>query len=164
MWFPYQILIGISRKFVPKGSIDSILPLVQIMAWRRIGDKPLSEPMLTDSLTHICGTRERWVNALPLKYVQITSDAITQHNSWYRWQFFMRLAESHRYHTGGLCSNNLSISKFQRCSRCSLGLHKYFYPTFYNGCNYLSMLGLKLISVGKRVPWKQDQLNMPLIQ
>ena len=27
------------------------------MAWRRIGDKPLSEPMPTDSLAHICGTR-----------------------------------------------------------------------------------------------------------
>ena len=29
-----------------------------IMARRRIGDKPLSEPMLT----HICGTMGRWVN------------------------------------------------------------------------------------------------------
>ena len=35
-----QILIQISLKFVPKGPIDN-------MAWRRIGDKPLSEPMLT---------------------------------------------------------------------------------------------------------------------
>ena len=34
----------------------------KIMAWRRIGDKPSSEPMLNDSLTHICGTRGRWVN------------------------------------------------------------------------------------------------------
>ena len=35
------------------------------MAWRRIGDKPLSEPMLPDSLTHVCGIRGRglrWVN------------------------------------------------------------------------------------------------------
>ena len=41
------ILIQISLKFVPKGSINNILALVQIMAWRRTGDKPLSEPMMT---------------------------------------------------------------------------------------------------------------------
>ena len=28
------------------GSIDNIPALVQIMAWRRLGDKPLSEPMI----------------------------------------------------------------------------------------------------------------------
>ena len=40
------ILIKISLKFAPKGSINNIPALVQIMAWRRIGDKPLSEPMM----------------------------------------------------------------------------------------------------------------------
>ena len=43
----FCILIEISLKFVPKGPIDNNSALVQIMAWRRIGDKPLSEPMLT---------------------------------------------------------------------------------------------------------------------
>ena len=33
-------------KFVPKGPIDNNTAMIQIMAWRRIGDKPLSEPML----------------------------------------------------------------------------------------------------------------------
>ena len=37
------ILIKISLKFVPKGPIDNIPALVQIMARRRTGDKPLSE-------------------------------------------------------------------------------------------------------------------------
>ena len=37
----------ISLKYVPWGIIDNISELVQIMAWRRSGDKPLSEPMLT---------------------------------------------------------------------------------------------------------------------
>ena len=41
------ILINILLKFVPKGPIDNNPAVVQIMAWRRIGDKPLSEPMLT---------------------------------------------------------------------------------------------------------------------
>ena len=32
--------------FVPKGQIDNKSPLVQVMTWRRTGNKPLSEPML----------------------------------------------------------------------------------------------------------------------
>ena len=41
-----QISIRISL-FVPKVSIDKIAALVQIMAWRRTGDKPLSESMMS---------------------------------------------------------------------------------------------------------------------
>ena len=41
------ILIKISLKFIPTGPITYIPALVQIMGWRRPGDKPLSEPMLT---------------------------------------------------------------------------------------------------------------------
>ena len=41
------ILIKISLKFVFKGSVDNKPALVQVMAWRWTGDKPLSEPMLT---------------------------------------------------------------------------------------------------------------------
>ena len=41
------IWIKNSLKFVPKGPINNIPALVQIMAWRRPGDKTLSEPMLT---------------------------------------------------------------------------------------------------------------------
>ena len=47
------ILIKISLKFVPKGPINNIPALVQIMAWRRPGDKPLYEPMMLCLLTHI---------------------------------------------------------------------------------------------------------------
>ena len=39
-------LIKISLKFVPKGPINNIPALVQIMAWGRPGDKPLSEAMI----------------------------------------------------------------------------------------------------------------------
>ena len=52
-----RISINISLKFVPKGLINNIPALVQIMAWRREGDKPLSEPMMINLLTHICVTR-----------------------------------------------------------------------------------------------------------
>ena len=54
----------ISLKYVPKGPINkkkNIPTLVQIMAWRRPGDKPLSEPMMVILLTHICVTRPQWV-------------------------------------------------------------------------------------------------------
>ena len=34
-------------KFIPKSPIDINAALVKIIAWRQIGDKPLSEPMLT---------------------------------------------------------------------------------------------------------------------
>ena len=51
------ISIKIPVKFVPKGPINNIPALFQIMAWRRPGDKPLSETMMVTLLTHICVTR-----------------------------------------------------------------------------------------------------------
>ena len=42
-----KIAIKISFKFVAKGLIDNKSALVQVMAWRRSGDKPLPESMLT---------------------------------------------------------------------------------------------------------------------
>ena len=38
-----RILIKFSLKFVPNGPVNNIPALVQMMAWRRPGDKPLSE-------------------------------------------------------------------------------------------------------------------------
>ena len=61
-----RISIEISLKFVPKSPIDNIPALVQIMAWRRPGDKPISEAMMVSLLTHICVARPQCVNkALP---------------------------------------------------------------------------------------------------
>ena len=57
-----DISIKISLKFVPKGPISNIQPLVQIMAWHRPGDKALSEPMMVRLPTHICVTRPQWAN------------------------------------------------------------------------------------------------------
>ena len=56
------ISIKISLKFVPKGRINIIPALVQIMAGHRPGDKALYEPMMVGLLTHICVTRPHWVN------------------------------------------------------------------------------------------------------
>ena len=69
----FFILIKISLQFVPKGAIDDnnnlhnhwkisndqyTITFDYIMAWCRIGDKPLSEPMPTQFIDR---TRERWV-------------------------------------------------------------------------------------------------------
>ena len=56
------ILTKISLKFVPKGPINKIPALVQVMAWCRPGNKPLSQPMMVRLPTHICITRPQWVN------------------------------------------------------------------------------------------------------
>ena len=42
-----RIPVLISLKFVPKSPIDNKLALIQVMAWRRTGDTPLPELMLT---------------------------------------------------------------------------------------------------------------------
>ena len=41
------------------------------MAWRRTGDKSLSEAMMVSLRTHICVTRPQWVNWLCAKETQI---------------------------------------------------------------------------------------------
>ena len=61
VWIP----IKISLTFMPKGPINNIPTLVQIMAWRRPGDKPLCEPMIVTLLTHKCVTRPQWVKHYP---------------------------------------------------------------------------------------------------
>ena len=58
VWIPLKF----SLKFVPKGPINNIPALVQIMAWCGPGDKPLSEPKLVSLVTHICVTRPQWVS------------------------------------------------------------------------------------------------------
>ena len=59
-----RISIKISLQFVPRGPINNNPKLIRIMAWRRSGDKPLSEPMMVSLLTHLCVTRPQWVNGM----------------------------------------------------------------------------------------------------
>ena len=53
--------LKISLKFVPEVRINNIPALIQIMAWRRPGAKPLSEPIMVKVLTHICVIPAQWV-------------------------------------------------------------------------------------------------------
>ena len=51
-------------KFLPKRRVNNIPALVQMMAWRRLGDKPLLEPMMASLPTHICVSRPQWIIVL----------------------------------------------------------------------------------------------------
>ena len=53
-------------KFVAKDPINNVPALLQIMAWRRPGDKPLSESMMVSLPTHICVTRPHRVRGAPI--------------------------------------------------------------------------------------------------
>ena len=48
-----RIVIQISLNVVPMGLIDNTPALVQVMAWRRTGDKPLPEAMMTQ-FANVC--------------------------------------------------------------------------------------------------------------
>ena len=82
-WIPIKIPL----KFVPKGSINNIPTLVQIIAWRRPDDKPLSELMTVSLLTHICVTRPHWVNKAR---VTQAFDIIALQNT-VNWQTYLTL-------------------------------------------------------------------------
>ena len=84
VWIP----IKISLKFVPKGPINNIPALVQIMVWCRAGDKPLSEPMMVCLLTYICVTRPQWVNNRP-PLVQVMAISLTGHDPNQCWPWSM---------------------------------------------------------------------------
>ena len=72
------ISIKISLKYVPKGPINNILSLLHIMAWRRLGEKPLSGPMMVRSPMHICITRPQWVK----RHQYLTNQSHRFENLW----------------------------------------------------------------------------------
>ena len=54
---PVNNIAALVQIMVPKGPINNIPALVQIMAWRRPGNKALSELKMVDLVKHICLTR-----------------------------------------------------------------------------------------------------------
>ena len=76
------ISLRIWLKFVPMVRINNIPSLVQIMAWRRPGDKPLSEPMMVRLLTHICVTRPQWVKAVAVRCYRVLQDLFALYPIW----------------------------------------------------------------------------------
>ena len=74
VWIP----IKISLKFVPQCTINNIPALIQIMAWRRPCDKPLSGPMMVRLPTHICVTRPQFIEAESLIYASVNWPSLVQ--------------------------------------------------------------------------------------
>ena len=70
------------------------------MAWRRTGDKPLSEPRMESLLTHICVTRPQWVNTLNADpvYVQgtIFTTFVPAHASGIIMHCYIRFFDSYK--------------------------------------------------------------------
>ena len=94
-----QISLKISLKFVPKVRINNIPALVQIMAWRRPGDTPLSEPMLVSLLTHICFTRPQWVNTWLLWIGQRRDKKYLSFGIW--WILYWRFHDTYQGTSNG---------------------------------------------------------------
>ena len=75
---------AIRLKFLPKGLIDNNTELVQIMASRRTGDKPLSEPMVGDAYMRLSASmsfnwrqKESWIT-IPI----LRESTLTQVMAW----------------------------------------------------------------------------------
>ena len=83
------ISIKISLKFVPKGPIKNFPAMIQIMAWRCPGDKPLSEPMMVSLPTHICVASKGYCMhslLLEIKSHGKTSNRLSHRKHW--WNSF----------------------------------------------------------------------------
>ena len=119
VWIP----IKISLKFVPQGPINNIQALVQIMAWRRPGDKPLSGPLMVRLPTHICVTRPQWV-----KYEFISS-------------FFL---SSDLVHIE-LILNTLSLNTMADILPMAIWMHFCPLPTEFEGDIWMALSWMKII-------------------
>ena len=79
--------IDISQKFLPKGQMNNISALVQMMGWHQPGDKPLSEMMMVILLMHICVTQPQCVRlihgAFPSSQWNISCLLGQVHGCWY---------------------------------------------------------------------------------
>ena len=60
----YEFRLNFHWRLFLEGTINNIPTLVQVMAWHRPGDKPLSEPMMVSLPTQLCVTRPHWVKCL----------------------------------------------------------------------------------------------------
>ena len=87
------ISIKISLRFVSKGPINNIPALIQILAWHRPGDKPLSELLIVKLPMQICVTRPQWGN---LWQISNKSGPIHSWNTSIS-QFYLKIPRSRSY-------------------------------------------------------------------
>ena len=111
-------MIHISLKFVSKGPINNNPALVHIMAYRSLGDKPLSEPMMVSLLTHICFTRLQLLNC------NMQRKAYSQDTSYLNQ---LTISIINRV---PLCLS-VSVSQEGR-TRCQVFLYSFYCPKWYH--------------------------------
>ena len=151
------------------------------MAWRRTGDKPLPEPMLTQFTAlpvvtghiYLCPLR---VSLMPARSCWHIS---SNDKTWFNWQVILvgliydwwsmnePFASMGPFYWHGLTLIPAWISNcihykvwdeinypfsFNGCNRWSLGTDKSFHHTLHWAYDYLSILGLKLNHVSKKDP------------
>ena len=125
------ILIKISLKFVHKGPIDYIPVLVQKMAWRRSGDKSLSELMLVILPTHICVSRLQWVNAkLYVSWVG-SRTSCSKINKW-TVAFPVKGERHHDPHVTALQCHPVSNVRVTLLEKCDYSEIMYFQRSIYS--------------------------------
>ena len=79
----FCILIKVSLKFVHKGQTNNCIASVQIMAWRRIGAKPVTKSMLTrftDAYTYMWYKEEMswWYSISHIRVVDLDRIFLTE--------------------------------------------------------------------------------------
>ena len=90
--------------------------LIQIMAWRRPGDKPLSEPMIVSWQTHVCVTRPHWVNRWLQRNFQSGNNQV-------RIWCYIGIIKNNIWCCKSWWRNQLSLPKDLFASGQKLGLH-----------------------------------------
>ena len=81
----YEFWLRIHWGMFLKGLINYISSLVQIMAWRCPGAKPLSEPMMVKLPNHICVTRPQWVKQNTWVRANIQSNNTNYFHADFMW-------------------------------------------------------------------------------
>ena len=106
------ILIKISLKFFFEVRINNIAALVQIMAWHRSGDKPLSEPVVVSCML-ICVTRPHWVKKFVLVvqwWLNMLTHICVTRLQWSLWHIYMSM-NSIWFHYVPLYKDQESLTK-----------------------------------------------------
>ena len=67
----YEFRLRFHWSFFPKCRINNVPTLVQTMTWRRPRDKPLSEPLMVQLLTHLCVTWLQWFNCQTFQFLLV---------------------------------------------------------------------------------------------
>ena len=140
-------LIKISLKFVPMVRINNIPALVQIMAWRRIGDKPLSEPMMVNLLTHI--PRPQWVKLTKCPRIITHKTRCHEHIRHHRFRQYLVActAPNQCLYQCWYIINSTSLNEFHWNS--NVGMHILFFITStYIVCVVMLVL-IKNVNKGK---------------